>query len=189
MDHVAFTDHRIPRRPALSRSAQPLEELVPFFPGPVDARDQALAYAVASAVAPSLRKHALEWLQAARNADPDDLRVLAQLAQLYDQSGSREQAQALYERILKGDAAHSAALINLGAYQAQAGRLDLAMQFWLRALQRNLALTHVSMNLAVAQFRSGDPEAAEATLRRALQYDPTHEAARKLLADVQAARR
>lgn len=40
------------------------------------------------------------------------------------------------------------------------------------------------MNLAVAQFRSGNVAGAEATLLKALEYDPDLEAARKLIGEI-----
>ena len=45
------------------------------------------------------------------------------------------------------------------------------------------------MNLAVAQFRTGDPAAAEASVIKLVEYDPDQETARQLLSEIRAARR
>ena len=53
-----------------------------------------------------------------------------------------------------------AVAVNLGTYYMQRGRAREALRLWADALSRNPALTSVSMNLAVAQFQSGDAPAA-----------------------------
>ena len=45
------------------------------------------------------------------------------------------------------------------------------------------------MNLAVAQYRAGDPAAAEASVLKLLEYDPDQQTARQLLSEIRAARR
>jgi predicted CXXCH cytochrome family protein len=176
-EHAVFTDHTIPRRgprPAAPEGAG--RSLVSFWKTPVDERDLALAYGTA----PVLRK------AAAQNAE--DVAVLAQLAQLVDQSGDEDEAMALSERIVRLDPAQVAVAVNLGTYYIKRGRAREAMRLWVDALSRNPALTRVRMNLAVAQFQSGDPAAAEASVLTALEYDPDQETARKLLAEIRASR-
>jgi Tfp pilus assembly protein PilF len=56
-------------------------------------------------------------------------------------------------------------------------------------LARNPGLTGARINLAVAQYRSGEASRAQATLRKALDYDPDEPAARKLLAEIQSGSR
>jgi len=46
------------------------------------------------------------------------------------------------------------------------------MAHWLKALVQNPALTAARVNLAVAQYKSGDAKAARFTLKTALLYDP-----------------
>ena len=87
------------------------------------------------------------------------------------------------------DPSQAAVAVNLGAYYIQRGRVQEAMRLWQDALTRNPALTGARINLAVAQYQSGDASAAEATLRKAIKYDPDHETARQLLAEIRAGNR
>lgn len=176
-EHAVYTDHSIPRsRTAHSRqtvTAASAKELVPFWGRvTVDARDMALAYAVASLTEVSVRRRALELLRAAEAKNPEDLAVAAQLAQFYDRMGRPAEAMPLYERVVAGDRGNTAALINLGSLYAQANRLPEAIHLWQQALAANPALTQARMNLAVAQLRQGDREAGISSLRTALSWDP-----------------
>ena len=96
---------------------------------------------------------------------------------------------ALSERIVRLDPSQVAVAVNLGTYHMQRGRTQEALRLWNDALSRNPGLTGARINLAVAQYRAGDASAAEATLRKALQYDPDQETARKLLAEIRAGTR
>ena len=58
------------------------------------------------------------------------------------------------------------------------------MALWLRALTRNPALIGARMNLAVAQYQSGDAAAARLSLRAVLDYEPEHPAARRMLEQI-----
>jgi tetratricopeptide (TPR) repeat protein len=78
----------------------------------------------------------------------------------------------LYERVVAADRANTAALINLGSLYAAANRLPEAIRMWEQALAANPALTQARMNLAVAQLRRGERDAAIASLRVALTWDP-----------------
>ncbi|HYM10326.1 MAG TPA: tetratricopeptide repeat protein [Bryobacterales bacterium] len=189
-EHAVFTDHSIPRRsPRSAGSPAAGSSLEPFWQRPVDKRDLGLAYAAVADDDSTLRRRALELLQKAAARDAEDLTVLAQLAQLYEAAGQEEQAMALSERIIRLDPTQAAVAVNLGTYYIKRGRTQEAMRLWNDALLRNPALTGARVNLAVAQYRAGDAGAAEATLRRALQYDPDHETARKLLEEIGAKRR
>src|SRR5262249_24073704 len=110
-------------------------------------------------------------------------------AQLYEAAGEEEKAMALSERIVRLDPSQAAVAVNLGGYYMQRGRAAEAMRLWNDALSRNSALTGARINIAVAQARAGDSAAAEAAMRKALQYDPDHETARKLLAEIRAGSR
>jgi tetratricopeptide (TPR) repeat protein len=189
VEHVAFTDHSIPRRS--SPPAQPPASdrtLEPFFKTPVDERDLALGYAVAAASEPAMRQPAVDLLRKAEARDPQDIPVLSQLAQLYDGMGDEETAMAFCERIVRAKPANATAAINLGTYWIKRGRVREAIDLWQAALLRNPGLTGARMNLAVAQYRSGDTAAAETTLRKALEFDPDLDLARKLLFEIQTAR-
>jgi hypothetical protein len=187
VEHVAFTDHGIVRE-ARGGGGVAERRLLSFWKE-VSERDYALGYAVLAMTEPGVRREALARLEAAAEQDPNDIPVLAQLAQFYDRLGREEQAMALCERIIKLDPIHIAASVNLGIYRAKRGMTEEAIRLWGGALERNPALTGSRVNLAVAQYRSGNLAAAEASLAKALEYDPDAETARRLLSEVRAARR
>jgi tetratricopeptide (TPR) repeat protein len=190
VDHIAFTDHSIPRHHAAkdTQAGGPIE-LKPFWPStPPDARDLALAYATLAPTQPSLRRRAFELLQQAEAANPSDVPVLSQLALFNDRMGREDAAMALSERILKLDPTHTAASINLGIYKIKRGQANEAIALWRKALERNPAQPGSAMNLAVALQRSGDSKGAIATLQKILDLEPDLEPARRLLAEIEASR-
>ena len=95
----------------------------------------------------------------------------------------------LSEKAVRLDPSQVAVAVNLGTYYIKRGRAREAIRLWTDALSRNAGLTSVRMNLAVAQFRTGDPAAAEASVIKLLEYDPDQETARQLLSEIRAARR
>lgn len=183
VDHLAYTDHSIARRPG-SPSGGGERVLASFWKGPVEERDLALGYAVVAPTEPSVRPRALALLESAAAANPVDVPVLAQLAQFYDRLNREEQAQALCERILKLDPGNAPAAVNLGIYRMKRGRSDEAIQLWQSALGRQPGLTAARMNLAVAQYRTGNRAGARSTLMKALEYEPDLAAARRMLAEL-----
>jgi len=183
MDHVAFTDHSIPRRPA--PPSEPLRTgLVPFWKGSADAREEALAYSIAAQTEAALRPRAFEMLVDAERRWPKDVAVLAQLAQFYDAMGDEERAMELSERILALDPGHLAATINLGTYRVKRGQVAEAIALWERALAKAPGSTGTRLNLAIAKFQSGDRAGAEAQLLRALEHDPGNASARRMLEEI-----
>jgi hypothetical protein len=180
IEHLAFTDHSIPRRPAASGgTAEPVTELREFWTGSASPRDTAMGYAAAAAAEPALRAAAFAKLQAF--AATSDVPLLSQLAQFQERMGREAEAAAIYERILLLDPAHAASAVNLGTLHIRQGRPREAMALWLRALARNPALIGARLNLAVAQYQSGDPAAARKSLEAVLDYEPLHPAARRML--------
>ena len=95
----------------------------------------------------------------------------------------------LSERAVRLDPSLVAVAVNLGTYYIKRGRAHEAIGLWKDALSRNPGLTSVRMNLAVAQFRTGEPAAAEASVMKLLEYDPDQETARQLLIEIRAARK
>jgi Tfp pilus assembly protein PilF len=55
------------------------------------------------------------------------------------------------------------------------------MASWKQALQRNPAFEAARLNLAVAQYQSGNTESARVNLKTALEYDPLSPRTRELL--------
>jgi tetratricopeptide (TPR) repeat protein len=121
---------------------------------------------------------ALPLLEAWVAAQPDDAAAAVQLAQIYDRMGRTKDACELFA---KAASAAPGALVNLGACQASAGDLEAAIKSWSAALEQNPGFEPARLNLAVAQFRSGNADAARATLTSALRFDPFSRRALDLL--------
>ncbi len=187
-EHVAFTDHEIPRRPrsqpAGAGKSAAAPELTPFWPGTGSERDLAIAYAGLGMENAAFRTRAFAMLEQLAVNRPDDPELLAQLAQYCDAKGQSKRAQGLYERVLRLDPGHVAAGANLGIHRARDGRMTEAMALWERIVAGHPGTTNAAMNLAVAQYGAGQKAEAEITLRRVLMFHPGHDPARKLLSAI-----
>ena len=168
VDHPAYTDHSIARRPGATAAAPDERRLTDFWKGSLRERDLALGYAVVAPTEPTVRPRALALLEKSAAALPNDVAILVQLAQFYDRLGREEPAMALCERILALDPAQTGTAVNLGIYR----------------MKRSPGLTGARMNLAVAHYRAGNLAVAEANLRKALDYEPDLESARTMLAQL-----
>lgn len=185
VDHVAFTDHSIPRsHEGAAAIASGALDLVPFRGTTGADRDLALAYAVVAPGEPAVRQRAFALLQKADAQNPKDLTIASQLAHFYDRMGNEEKALALTERIVATDPSNTAAALNLGTYLIKRGRAQEAIDVWRKALARNPSLTGARLNLAVALYRAGDIAAAGAALEKALEYDPDNDVARRLWREI-----
>jgi len=181
IQHLAFTDHSIPRKrsgPEPERQSVAIKE---YWPGTASPRDTALAYAVAAAAEPDFQAEAYARLQKAAAALPTDVPILAQLAQFHERAGEDAKAEAVYRQILTLDPGHAVAAMNLGTARIKQGQPKEAMALWLQALTRNPALIGARLNLAVAQYQSGDAASARKSLLAVLDYEPEHPIARKML--------
>jgi len=74
-----------------------------------------------------------------------------------------------------------AAAAALGAYQMQAGNLEEAVRLWRQTLAISPARLPVRTNLATALLRTGHPDQAQETLRKALGFNPAFQPATDLL--------
>ncbi len=188
VDHLAYTDHSIARRPGTAQVSGSKQSLRSFWTGPVNERDLALGYAVVAPTEITARPRALALLEKTAAAQPNDVAILVQLAQFYDRMGREEQALALCERIMKLDPEQTSTAVNLGIYRMKRGQAAEAIALWEGALRRSPGLTGARMNLAVAQYRAGNVAAAESALRTALAYEPDLGQARQMLDQIQAAK-
>ena len=184
VDHVVFTDHSIRRRATASPGPiAAAADLAPFGGGEPDTRDLGLAYAIVG-----LREQNAAYLERAflllretvARGDAD-AQVLAFLAQFYRDRKDDAHALPLYEEAWRKDSTQSAVAAALGAYQMQRGNFDEAVRWWNQALAINPALVLVRPNLAAALLRTGHSEQARETLRKALEFNPSSQAARDLL--------
>jgi len=184
IEHVVFTDHAIRRRPRPSSGSLPADAaLVPFRGGVANTRDLGLAYAMVGLREqnPVYIERAFHLLQQTVAGGRADALTLAYLAQFYRDRKDDAHALPLYEEAWQKDRTQSAVAAALGAYQMQRGNLEQAIHFWNQALAINPALVLVRTNLATALLRTGHPEQAQATLRQALEFQPSSQEARDLL--------
>ena len=173
--HVVYTDHSIPRRPR-SGDAAPASnrELVVFGGGTASRRDVAMAYGIAASRTRdgSIRTRAMGMLQEAERNSPDDVEVLLYLAELYRNDAREESAIPLYQRAIRLDPSQVTASVGLGAILMERGEFGEAARLWEDALSRNGGLELVRINLAMAEWRSGDLRSAEASLMKAVSLNP-----------------
>ncbi len=183
--HVVYTDHSIPRRPAVAaRASQQSVELAPFGGGRASDRDLAMAYAIAAARPnhAAYRQTALALLQKVERQSPDDTEVLLYLAELYRNGGKGDEAIPLYRRAMRLDPTQLTASVGLGGVFMERGQYAEAIRLWEDALTKNSGLVLVRTNLAMAYWRSGNLAAAEAHLVKAVDMSPGFGAPAGLLA-------
>lgn len=178
LEHLAFTDHSIPRRPSIGAATANHGKIKEFWTGQANERDTAMAHSITNL------DDAYQLLQESVKINPKDLPLQLQLAQQHERYAQDGKAQTLYTEILQSDPANTTALINLGTLRIKAGKAKEAMALWLRALAKNPALIGARLNLAVAQYQSGDPASAKASLKAVLEFEPAHPAALRMLAQL-----
>jgi tetratricopeptide (TPR) repeat protein len=189
--HVVYTDHAIPRRPHKQSARSGGAELVPFGGKSVAARDLALAYGIAAGRSQNASDHdrARRLLEEALRNSPDDSEVLSYLAEIYRNDGRPERAIPLYRRAIQLDPAQVTACVGLGGILFERGEYREAVRLWQDALSKNAGLVLVGTNLAMAQWRIGDVQPAEATIRRVVDLSPAFQPARDLLTRLEELRR
>src|SRR5262249_55399331 len=173
-EHVVYTDHCIPGRPAPRAEPPPTADLAPFG-APGAPRDLALAYAIAGDA------RALPLLETAAGTSPEDVEVLLYLAEIYRNTGQHDRAVPLYERAIRLDPAQLTGSVGLGAIFFQRGRYAEAIRLWNDALAKNSGLMLTGTNLAMAQWRAGDQQTAASTLRKLIDLSPAFQPAVDLL--------
>jgi hypothetical protein len=184
VDHVVFTDHSIRRRASapggLSRADA---DLVPFGGGAASTRDLGLAYAMVGQREQNATylERSLHLLQDTAARGGADALTLAYLAEFYRNRKDDAHALPLYEESWRMDPTQDAVGAALGAYQMQHGNFEQAIRFWNQALAINPAMVLVRTNLANALLRTGHADEAQATLRQALEFQPSFQEARDLL--------
>ncbi len=181
--HVVYTDHSIPRRPRKLSPPDRNADLVLFGGGRASDRDLGMAYGIAGQPG-----RALKLLESAERTSPNDVDVLVYLAEIYRNRNQGDRAGLLYERALRLDASQLQALVGLGAIRMSHGRTGEAIRLWSDALSRNPGLDLTRTNLAMAQWRAGNREAAFATLRKGIELSPGFRPARELFERLQKAR-
>jgi tetratricopeptide (TPR) repeat protein len=168
--HSVTTDHGIVRAVARQLSPSPRRDLVALV-GTADTRSLALAYAeIGDARARNLLAR----------AEPADADVLLRRAAI---EPDPRRAAVLYETVLRVDPRRPAALVNLGAIYAKAGKYREAARLWETALEVNPAIEGAALNLAQI-YPAGR---ALAVLNRYLEFNPGSTSVRKRVAELKSA--
>ncbi len=181
--HAALTQHSIAKKTVAQASLPANLELTPFEGFAGSDRDLGLAYATI-AIRDNNRAWGLRALELLTKVPEDDTKAAAKLAQLYDRMGRDKQACAIYERVHSLDPT-PAVIVNLGACRAAEGKIEESIALWKSALKLSPAMEAGRLNLAVAQFRGGDGEAAKSTLREGLKFNPLSTRILQMLRDIQ----
>ncbi len=190
--HVAWTDHRIRRRPeaqAVTVAAAEGDgsvELVSVLAGPTKVRDLGLAYysLAVDGVKPARAKAEQLLTVAARN-DAGDAAVLRSLGILAEMSGANARAAGWYKQALTAEPENYVAGTNLGTLLAASGDLEAAASLWKTAFANNQDVPELGQDLAAVECRLGDKAGAVEALRAVLTYSPGVERARTTLAGIE----
>ena len=190
--HVAWTDHRIRRRPEAEAPISAVEgngaavELVSVLAGPTKARDLGLAYynLAVDGVKPARAKAEQLLMVAARN-DAGDATVLRSLGILAEMSGANGRAAEWYRQALTVEPENYVAGTNLGTLLAAKGDLEAAAGLWKTAFANNQDVPELGQDLAAVECRLGDKAGAVTALRAVLTYSPGVERARRMLAGIE----
>jgi Flp pilus assembly protein TadD len=174
--HVAWTDHRILRQPAMNLTdvnAVRSDTLTPIFSPSSTPRDLALAYYTAAMEGRSDdREQAYKMLTEARQNNPDDIQVLRSLGILAGTGNDSPLAASLFRNVLKLSPTDQAAASNLAVIEARAGDLQGALVLLQPVFNRNQDSIGLAMNLAAVECLQGDAAVARSTIETALKFSP-----------------
>src|ERR1700730_14167423 len=189
--HTQVTDHRIPRRPQLSRpresvgSPTPRLRLVPFpysEEAEHDVRDLALAWeSLAEAGMDAADEEAGQLLRSAMAHSPDDPVILSAFGYLEQRRGAVDHARELYQKALALDPTLIDAATNLGVIEAKSGHWAKAVRFWKDAFQRAPGRSGVGMNIVRAFCGVREFDEARSNTLRILEFNPDMGDAKELL--------
>lgn len=106
-------------------------------------------------------------------ADPGNTQALLQLALIFDGTGERPEAGALYEKILQMQPDHPVALNNLAYLRADSGMdLDQSLAMALKAHQKAPDSSNIDDTVGWIYVKMNRPGDAEASFRDALKLEP-----------------
>ena len=175
--HVAWTDHRILRRPEVApanpSALQTGQGLIAVFSPNADQRDAAVAAYLAVVRGKSRDTQGalgkLEQVYAQGDRDPQVLEGLGVLSGL---SGNAAESEQRLRELLTLQSLDITAISDLGVLMARKGKMGDAVSLWRPALARNRDITGLALNLAAAQCRTGDAAGARTTIRDTLRFSP-----------------
>lgn len=176
IEHVAWTDHRILAR---SNSVAPeirkagTGELTPIFSPGAGGRDLAMAnYKSLLEGDVSLEPIAWQQLSALRGQAGRDKELLDAFGNMAAVRGDSGQAEQAFREVLQTNPDDLTALSNLGVLLAKRGRLAESETDLRKAFDRNEEDAGLAMNLIRVECINGQAEAARATLKTALAFNP-----------------
>ncbi|HEX3661687.1 MAG TPA: multiheme c-type cytochrome [Acidobacteriaceae bacterium] len=184
--HVAWTDHRILRRPEIDSpdavSGAP-DRLVPIFSPGASPRDLGMAWYLALMHGNrGAEPHAWSILSFLQQSIRNDAPALDALGNLSVERGDSKTAEAAFRRVLVLDPSDLTALSNLGVLLAKQSRFADSIAMLRQAFDRNRDVAGLAMNLARVQCMTGDRAGVRSTLQSALIFNPGIAAMRQLLA-------
>ncbi len=181
VQHAAYTDHTIPKRPRAAITNT--ESHLVAFGGVASDRDLAVATALVALRQNdrAMAMQAFEPLKTAWQKDPNDTAVGSQLAQLYDRMGQEPAACEIYGQIAKTPVPPPAAAINWGTCLAKQGRVPESIPFWRSVTVRSPGEESAWTNLAAAYIQTENLDAARAALQAALRFHPVSAKLREML--------
>jgi predicted CXXCH cytochrome family protein len=172
--HVAWTDHRILRRPELApMRPQGDGPLIAVFSPQVDQRDAAVAGYQAVVRGKSRdREAAMEKLKQIYAAGARDPQVLEGLGVLAGLAGDSTESERRFRELLEVQPSDLTALSDLGVLLARQGNIQAAIATWQPAFARNEDVIGLARNLAAAYCRAGDDASAREAMADALRFSP-----------------
>ncbi len=174
--HVAWTDHRILRRPELPGTGQAVSGagvLTAIFSPQADGRDLAVAAYQAVMNGQSRdRTGALGQLRAAYATGARDPSVLEGMGVLAGLGGDEAESEKRFREVLAQDPTQLTAGTDLGVLLARKGQLQAAVDLWKPLLARNPDLIELARDLATVQCALHDDAGAEKTMADALRFSP-----------------
>ena len=194
--HTQASDHRILRVPLMplqgvgtaydpTHGPPPDPKLTRFpagLPAEESVRDVALAWVGQGGGNASFTfSEAGRLLEQAVVQSPEDAAILSALAYNEQRRGLVDKAREHYEHALRLEPLSVDAAANLAVIEANAGRLEHAVQLWQGAFDRAPQRNSVGLNLARGLCLSGHPDQAQAVITRALKFNPDSAAARGAL--------
>ena len=135
----------------------------------------------ARALAKKKPQDALAPLEAALEKEPSSFEGRINLATAHYLTGQHEKAAPHLRYVLAIENTHPTALLNLAACLDAMGELDESIECLETLLESRPSWKDGHYNLAIAYLKRKDKDKAESALKRELELDPQHRAARDLL--------
>jgi hypothetical protein len=175
--HVAWTDHRILRRPD-SATLSPLDPrengpLVAIFSPQANERDAAIGmYETLVRGKSSNRAEAIAKLKQVDATGAGDERVIEALGVLSGLAGNLAASETWLQKLVAADPSNLTGTADLGVLFARQGKVKEAVELWKPVFDKNKDMVGLARNLAVGQCTIGDSQGAMKTIADARKFSP-----------------